>query len=354
MTDVAVPLSNFPQIYHKFTVDEINRAQQGFNLLDQIALPVGVKLAQAITARVFSLIGNANFDTTKNSVGPTITVAAASATRTNLILALQSACNERGIPENVAMPTINGDAAAGQDSMRYCIVNSTAYAALLADTLIVSEYNNAQNAMAIKSGRLPTVSGFDFGPYAQMPNPDGNLVGIGGSRDALAYVSRAPRTPFDLMPDLPRTALLQVVTDPSTGFQCLLILEGQVGDLSIHMRIVWLDGMAIGNPNNLIRIVSGANSGTEGQITALTVTNSGYGYRNSSGAFAAPTVTISGGGGSGATATATISANGAVTGLTITNAGSSYESVPTVTFTKPSDGSVVAPATAYATVGGLT
>lgn len=47
----------------------------------------------------------------------------------------------------------------------------------------------------------------------------------------------------------------------------------------------------------------------------------------------APTVAFSGGGGASAAATATIAA-GAVTAITITNTGSSYETVPTVTIPK--------------------
>lgn len=48
----------------------------------------------------------------------------------------------------------------------------------------------------------------------------------------------------------------------------------------------------------------------------------------------APAVTFSGGGGSSAAATATIS-GGAVTAITVTNAGSSYTSAPTVAIAKP-------------------
>jgi hypothetical protein len=59
----------------------------------------------------------------------------------------------------------------------------------------------------------------------------------------------------------------------------------------------------------------------------------------------APVVTFSGGGGTGATATATVS-GGAVTAVTVTNAGSGYANYPSVTFT----GGGGAGATAAATV----
>jgi fibronectin-binding autotransporter adhesin len=61
-----------------------------------------------------------------------------------------------------------------------------------------------------------------------------------------------------------------------------------------------------------------------GILTAITVTNPGFGY------ISAPTVTLSGGGGTGATATANIGLNGQITSINITNAGTGYTSSPTV------------------------
>jgi hypothetical protein len=62
-------------------------------------------------------------------------------------------------------------------------------------------------------------------------------------------------------------------------------------------------------------------------VTSVAVANGGTLY------VEAPTVTFTGGGGSGAAATATI-ANGAVIAITVTNVGSSYETVPAVTIPK--------------------
>src|SRR6185312_971847 len=61
-----------------------------------------------------------------------------------------------------------------------------------------------------------------------------------------------------------------------------------------------------------------------GGVSALNVIAGGTGYSSTS----PPSVTISGGGGTGATATATV-VGGAVTGFTITNAGSGYTAAPT-------------------------
>jgi hypothetical protein len=63
-------------------------------------------------------------------------------------------------------------------------------------------------------------------------------------------------------------------------------------------------------------------------VTEVAVVNGGRGYS------VAPAVTFSGGGGSGAAATAVIS-GGAVTSITVTDVGSSYETVPTVAIAAP-------------------
>lgn len=61
-----------------------------------------------------------------------------------------------------------------------------------------------------------------------------------------------------------------------------------------------------------------------GFVSNIVVTNGGTGYTS------IPTVTITGGGGTGATAFATI-ANGSISGIFLVNAGSGYSSAPTVT-----------------------
>ncbi|MGH9521311.1 MAG: hypothetical protein ACRD3E_02130 [Terriglobales bacterium] len=70
---------------------------------------------------------------------------------------------------------------------------------------------------------------------------------------------------------------------------------------------------------------------TPGAISAITLTNAGTGYTS------APTVTLSGGGGSGATATANVNTTsaGIVSSVTVTAHGSGYTSAPTVVFSGP-------------------
>ena len=60
-------------------------------------------------------------------------------------------------------------------------------------------------------------------------------------------------------------------------------------------------------------------------VSSISLTNNGSKY------ISVPTVTISGGGGSGATATATLNSVGQVSGIVLTDTGSGYTSDPTVT-----------------------
>ena len=61
-------------------------------------------------------------------------------------------------------------------------------------------------------------------------------------------------------------------------------------------------------------------------VSSITLTNGGTGYNN------VPTISIEGGGGSGATAVATVY-SGQVKTITITNPGSGFTSTPTITIT---------------------
>jgi hypothetical protein len=87
---------------------------------------------------------------------------------------------------------------------------------------------------------------------------------------------------------------------------------------------VYTTGQTIG-----LFMVDGTEAHAGGDnVTGVSINVAGSGY------VEAPGVTFSGGGGSGAAATATI-ADGVVTKITITNVGSSYETVPTVAVQVP-------------------
>jgi hypothetical protein len=69
-----------------------------------------------------------------------------------------------------------------------------------------------------------------------------------------------------------------------------------------------------------------------GKVTGINPVNQGAGYLAG---FSPASVTISGGGGSGATATAVVGPNGQISSFTVTNQGTGYTSVPTVTIGSP-------------------
>jgi len=85
--------------------------------------------------------------------------------------------------------------------------------------------------------------------------------------------------------------------------------------------------------------ITGITVSGEGSLIEVQLVTPGSGYTT------APAVTVAGGGGTGATVAATI-LNGAVSGLTITNGGVGYTSLPTITIAAPSSG----PATTLAPV----
>ncbi|HEY2012739.1 MAG TPA: hypothetical protein VGH38_04520, partial [Bryobacteraceae bacterium] len=80
-------------------------------------------------------------------------------------------------------------------------------------------------------------------------------------------------------------------------------------------------------------------------VSGLTLTNAGSGYT------VAPNVTIGGGGGSGATAVATLEAGGSIS-VALTNGGSGYTSIPTVLIDAAPGGGTSASGTAIVTLGG--
>jgi hypothetical protein len=337
VTDVSGKLRNFKQIYHAFSPGEVNATDR--NLIDEAAIPMATGLAIAITASVTKQVSRAKFNTTSNGQAGVITVASDWG-YTNTTNALRTALLKRGVP---------------QGQQQYLLANADVEGSLRTDPLIVAALNNPQNMLAIQRGELPEItSGLRFGSYPGLTGADGNLVGFAGTPDALLYLARAPMTPDEVFSEAAARApfVYGIVTEPSTGFS--VMAQQWIGtDLKVHTRLAWLDGLEIGNANNLVRLVSGNAEGTSGTITALTAINTGYRYVNSAGAITAPTIAFSGGGGSGAAATCTVDTEGAISGFTISNAGTGYTSAPTVTITPASSGSYEGEASVIATVGGL-
>lgn len=336
--DVSGKLRNFRQIHHRFNAAEVNSTDLDY--ISAAADPMAIGLAQALTSSMFGMVSRSNFNSTVNTINPYLSVASGW-TYANTIVPLIGMHNDRGIPD------------VGQ---RYLLVNSSVNGALLTDTTLVAALNNPANAETIKNGKLPTMQGgFLYDIYPAAAVADSNLIGISGTPDALMYVARAPKTPDEVFSAAASRApfVWGIVTDPVTGFS-VLVQQWIETNLAVNTRLVWLDGYAVGNTTNLVRLINGVVTGTSGvPVAAAKVTNPGYGYKNSSGVVTAPTVTVVPvGAGSGATAVATVDAVGAVTGITITG-GTLYSSGFTLSIAPVGGGRCDADATATGTTSGL-
>ena len=334
--DVSGVLSNWRQIYHVFTPEQINATDR--SLIDEAAEPMAIGLAQGLVGAMGSLVARGNFGLTVNGQAPSLTVANGH-TYANTLVPLLGAMDQRGVPP----------------VGRYLLAGNAVNQNLLVDPLIVSAFNNPANGQAIANGELPQVTaGLRYDKFVGMPNTDGNLLAFGGTPDALCYVARAPMSPPEAFAGAAAAAsfVYGTIIDANSGFQ-VMVQQWIDTDLNCHTRLCWLDGLFVGNPNNLVRLVSGNVAGTAGQVVGATVTNPGYKYINAAGVPTAPTVTISGGGGAGATATAQIDTVGAVIGITITAPGAGYTSVPAITITPAAGGRAAGPASAVARVAGL-
>ena len=333
MTDVPGKLRNFRQIYHKFSAAELNSTSLA--LVDQTAEPMALALAQSIVASMTSMVSRFNFNTTVNSQLPTLTVASGW-TYANTLMPTVTALDTRGVS-----PT-----------GRFLMVNGAVNGALLTDTALVAALNAPWNAEAVRDGKMAQiVAGLAYDKFGAIAPTDATLIGFAGTKEALLYISRAPKSPDEVFSAAASRAPFNygIITEPNSGFS-VMVQQWIDTSLTVHTRLAWLDGYSVGNPACLLRLVSAVVSGTSGTIVAGKVENPGYGYVNGSGVATAPTLAITGGGGSGATATAQIDTVGGLTGVTITGAGTGYTSVPTITITPSSR--CAAPATISLTVAG--
>lgn len=118
----------------------------------------------------------------------------------------------------------------------------------------------------------------------------------------------------------------------STVFNTLSVEQNSAAPTAANVALlygnttpdVYTTGQTIG-----LFMVDGTEAHAGGDnITGVSIQVAGSGY------VEAPAVAFSGGGGSGAAATATIS-DGRVTRITVTNAGSSYETIPSIAVNNP-------------------
>lgn len=228
-TDVTLTLSATKEIYHQFSLAEVNQTDR--NLIDEQAEPIAVALGNHIVDAVAGLWTNANY-------ANKATVASAWS-YVNTVLALKGKL----------------DVAKTPDSNRFFTHTSAVELALLDDDNIVRALNNPMNGNAIATGKLPAVAGLQLAPYYALPDNGENLVGFAGTPDASAYVARAPKNPEDALPGAKFPGIIGYVEDPLTGFR-VMVNQWIDSDLSINNRIVWMEGYGVGNAANGCRLVT--------------------------------------------------------------------------------------------------
>lgn len=234
-TDVAVTLSAQKEVHVAFTSAQYNATDR--DLIEEAAQPIAVALANHIVDSVATLwkTGAGFFSSTTNKLIPSAN------TYAGLVIQLMEMMDNLGIP---------------QDG-RFAVLNSTLNGALLTDPLIVAALNNPSNGDAIAKGRLPEVSGIMFDKYPSLGDPFAqNRVAFAGTPDSTVFVARAPKNPTEVLPGTPFPGLIDYIEDPITGFRVMVNQWIDPVTLIINNRIVWLEGFAVGNPNNGILIAS--------------------------------------------------------------------------------------------------
>jgi hypothetical protein len=234
---VTVTLTDFKQLYHAFTATEISSTNR--NLVRESARPLAVALGNNFVDIIAALWTNANFptrtgaDAVANGSTETRTVKGAGWDYTHL-LGIGQTLDDSGVP------AMN----------RFYVGNSAVYASMLSDLRIVAALNNPDNQSAIKLGRLPEVSGFGIAKYPALTAKAGNnLVAFAGTPDSTAFAVRPPRDPAELLPNAPNIMNTGYVTDANSGLT--VRVDEWIGtDLSANVRLSWLQGVHVGNPNN--------------------------------------------------------------------------------------------------------
>ena len=225
-TDVNVSLSAMKEIHVAITPAQYNATNR--DIIAEAAEPIAVALGNHIVDSVADLW-------TVGTYGAGISAAAAAWTYAGLVLPIRNAMANAGISE----------------ANRFCVLNSAAYGALLADKDIVAALNNPMNLNAIAEGRLPKIAGIQFDEYAALSaNATGattdKRIGFAGNPESTVFVARAPKAPSEVgAASFPGT--IDFVQDPTTGFRVMVNQWVDPSTLVYNNRLVWLQGFAVGN-----------------------------------------------------------------------------------------------------------
>lgn len=161
------------------------------------------------------------------------------------------------------------------DLQRFCWVHTSLYSAISGDgnfQLNQSIQGIAQNKgeNMIMTGRFHQIgnnrfsksqlmtdqnttsgTGADGGANALTVVPgnyvNASLVGFSGTRSALLFVSRAPLDYTKVMPEVPQTAAIELVTSPGLGITFMVVKHLDHGSENANMRVQLMFGTGIGD-----------------------------------------------------------------------------------------------------------
>jgi len=231
-TDVPVTLSYSKRVGATFTSAQLNSTAR--NLIDELAEPIAVAMANSIVDSVAALWTTGNFANETVDNAPSY----------NTLVNLRAALIGRGIHGN-----------------RYLSVNGATYSALLEDPLITRP--NRFMAMGfdiIQTGEIAGVAGFEnVFEYPALPTGS-HLTGFACTPEAVVLASRPPQDPREAFGSgIPFPGNFEIITDPVTGFSAAAVEYINPLTLDVTVYLKWIYGVAVGNAAAGQRLVSAAN-----------------------------------------------------------------------------------------------
>jgi hypothetical protein len=231
-TDVPVTLSYSKRVGATFTSAQLNSTSR--NLIEELAEPIAIAMANSIVDSVGALWTTSNFANETVSNAPSY----------NTLVDLRKAFIDRGIHGN-----------------RYLSVNAATYAALLEDPLITRPNRfMALGQDIIQTSEIAGVAGFsNIFEYPSLSTA-AHMTGFACTPEAVVLASRAPQDPREAFGgNIPFPGNFEVLTDPMTGFSAAAVEFINPLTLDVTVYLKWIYGVAVGNSAAGQRLVYQAN-----------------------------------------------------------------------------------------------
>ena len=219
-SDVPVTLDHVKRVGATFTSAELNSTSR--NLIEELAEPIAIAMANSIVDSVAALWTSGNFSNYTLDATPGY----------NTLVELRKAFIDRGI---------NGN--------RYLSVNAATYAALLEDPLITRPNRfMSVGTDIIQTSEIAGVAGFsNIFEYPATPTTN-YMTGFACTPEAVVLASRAPQDPREAFGgNIPFPGNFEVLTDPMTGFSAAAVEFINPLTLDVTVYLKWIYGVAVGN-----------------------------------------------------------------------------------------------------------